>query len=62
MRLRITELRRWLQAIWRRAYGTTPDAMVGKHDGHFRATPEQAELFRPNVLAIMARGETEIVF
>jgi diguanylate cyclase (GGDEF)-like protein/PAS domain S-box-containing protein len=43
-------------------YGTTPDEMVGKHDGHFSATPEQAEFFRQNVLAIMARGETEIVF
>jgi PAS domain S-box-containing protein len=43
-------------------YGTTPEAMVGKHDGDFSATPEQAEFFRQNVLAIMARGETEIVY
>ena len=43
-------------------YGTTPEEMVGKHDGDFSATPEQAEFFRQNVLAIMARGETEIVF
>ncbi len=42
-------------------YGTTPDEMVGKHDGNFSATPEQAEFFRENVLGIMARGETEIV-
>lgn len=43
-------------------YGTTPDAVVGKDDGDFSATPEQAEFFRENVLGIMARGETEIVF
>ncbi|WP_157272078.1 sensor domain-containing protein [Azohydromonas aeria] len=42
-------------------YGTTPAAMVGKHDGHFSATPEQAEFFRQNVLGIMARGRTEVV-
>jgi len=45
-----------------RFYGTTPDAMLGKHDGHFSATPEQAEFFRRNVQAIMARGETEVVY
>ncbi len=43
-------------------YGTTPDDMVGKDDGDFSATPEQAEFFRQNVLNIMARGETEVVF
>ncbi|WP_158219594.1 GGDEF and EAL domain-containing protein [Ideonella sp. A 288] len=43
-------------------YGTTPEAMVGKHDGHFSATPEQAEFFRRNVLDVMARGHTEVVF
>lgn len=43
-------------------YGTTPEAMVGKHDGDFSATPEQAEFFRQNVLGIMERGETEIVY
>jgi len=43
-------------------YGTTPEAMIGKDDGHFSATPEQAAFFRANVLEIMARGETEIVF
>ena len=42
-------------------YGTTPEAMVGKHDGDFSATPEQAEFFRQNVLGIMARMQTEIV-
>ncbi len=43
-------------------YGTTPDEMVGKDDGDFSATPEQAEFFRRNVLDIMARGVTEVVF
>ena len=43
-------------------YGTTPEAMIGKHDGHFSATAEQAEFFRRNVLDIMARGQTEVVF
>jgi PAS domain S-box-containing protein len=43
-------------------YGTTPEAMVGKDDGDFSATPEQAAFFRENVLGIMARGDTEIVF
>ncbi|NUZ06557.1 GGDEF and EAL domain-containing protein [Piscinibacter koreensis] len=43
-------------------YGTTPDDMVGKHDGDYSATPEQAEFFRRNVIEIMARGETVVVF
>ena len=43
-------------------YGTTPAEMVGKHDGHYSATPEQAEFFRRNVVEIMARGRTEVVF
>jgi diguanylate cyclase (GGDEF)-like protein/PAS domain S-box-containing protein len=43
-------------------YGTTPEAMVGKHDGHFSATAEQADQMRANVLEVMARGRTEIVF
>ncbi|WP_169517060.1 sensor domain-containing protein [Azohydromonas australica] len=43
-------------------YGTTPEAMVGKHDGHFSATKEQADQMRASVLAIMAHGRTEIVF
>jgi diguanylate cyclase (GGDEF)-like protein/PAS domain S-box-containing protein len=42
-------------------YGTTPDEMVGKHDGDFGCPAEMAEAFRRNVLAIMARGETEVV-
>lgn len=43
-------------------YGTTPEAMVGKSDIDFGCPPEMAESFRRNVLDIMARGETEIVY
>lgn len=42
-------------------YGTTPDEMVGKHDGDYSATPDQAEFFRRNVLDIMAHGEPVVV-
>jgi len=42
-------------------YGTTPEAMVGKHDSDFGVPEEMANFFRENVLAIMARGETEVV-
>jgi PAS domain S-box-containing protein len=45
-----------------RLYGTTPDAMVGKHDGDFGVPQEIADAFRENVLGIMARGQTEVVF
>ncbi|MBK6853081.1 MAG: PAS domain S-box protein [Burkholderiales bacterium] len=45
-----------------RFYGSTPEAMVGKHDGDFGCPPEMAEAFRQNVQDIMARGETEIVY
>ena len=45
-----------------RLYNTTPEAMVGKHDGDFGVPGELAEFFRANVLGIMARGETEIVY
>ncbi len=43
-------------------YGTTPEAMAGKNDGDFSATPEQTEFYRQNVTGIMARGLTEIVY
>ncbi len=43
-------------------YGTTPDAMVGKHDGDFGVPQEMADFFRASVLGIMALGKTEIVF
>ena len=43
-------------------YNTSPEAMVGKHDGDFGVPKEMADAFRSNVLAIMAKGEAEIVF
>jgi PAS domain S-box-containing protein len=45
-----------------RLYNTTPEAMIGKHDGDFGVPREIADSFRQNVLAIMARGESQIVF
>ncbi len=43
-------------------YGTTPAAMVGKHDGDFGVPPDLASFFRQNVLDIMAKGETQVVY
>ncbi|WP_201209908.1 PAS domain S-box protein [Rhodocyclus purpureus] len=43
-------------------YDTTPEELVGKQDGDFGVPPEIADAFRENVLAIMARGEAEVVF
>lgn len=43
-------------------YNTMPEAMVGKHDGDFGVPTEMADAFRANVMGIMARGETEVVF
>jgi PAS domain S-box-containing protein len=43
-------------------YNTTPEAMVGKHDGDFGVPQAMADAFRENVQGIMARGEAEIVF
>lgn len=45
-----------------RLYGTTPDAMIGKHDDDFGVPKAMADGFRANVKAIMASGRTEIVF
>lgn len=45
-----------------RLYNTTPEAMVGKHDGDFGVPKALADGYRANVLGIMARGETEVVF
>jgi len=45
-----------------RLYNTTPEAMVGKQDGDFGVPQDMADAFRDNVMAIMAKGETEIVF
>jgi diguanylate cyclase (GGDEF)-like protein/PAS domain S-box-containing protein len=44
-----------------RLYNTTPEAMVGKHDGDFGVPQEMADFFRQNVLNIMAKGETQVV-
>ena len=45
-----------------RLYGTTPEAMVGKHDDDFGVPKHIADGFRANVKAIMASGQTEIVY
>ena len=45
-----------------RLYGTTPETMVGKHDDDFGVPKDVADGFRENVLGIMARGQTEVVF
>ena len=45
-----------------RLYNTTPEQMVGKHDDDFGVPKPLADAFRANVLGIMARGETEVVF
>lgn len=42
-------------------YGTTPQAVVGKSDGDFSATPEQDAFFRENVKSIMRSGITQVV-
>ena len=43
-------------------YNTTPEAMIGKHDGDFGVPKEMADTFRKNVQDIMARGVAEVVF
>lgn len=43
-------------------YNTTPEAMIGKDDRDFGVPAELADFFKTNVLTIMQRGETEIVF
>jgi diguanylate cyclase (GGDEF)-like protein/PAS domain S-box-containing protein len=45
-----------------RLYGTTPEAMIGKHDGDFGVPQELANFFRQNVLDIMDKGETQVVY
>lgn len=44
-----------------RLYGTTPEAMLGKHDGDFGVPPVLADFFRQNVRDIMAKGDTQVV-
>ncbi len=43
-------------------YNSSPEAMVGKHDGHFGVPEALADAMRHNVLAIMASGVASIVF
>lgn len=43
-------------------YNTTPEAMVGKHDGDFGVPKHLADFFRQNAQAIMAKAEAEIVY
>ena len=43
-------------------YNTTPEAMLGKDDGDFGVPQEMTELFRKNVISIMDKGQTEIVY
>ena len=43
-------------------YNTTPEAMVGKHDGDFGVPQDLADAMRKGTLAIMARGVADIVF
>jgi diguanylate cyclase (GGDEF)-like protein/PAS domain S-box-containing protein len=43
-------------------YNIKPEEVAGKQDDDFGVPKEMAEFFRQNVLSIMAKGETEIVF
>lgn len=43
-------------------YNTSPEKMVGRHDGDFGVPAPIADEFRKSVLGIMAHGEAEIVF
>ncbi|MBL3528604.1 MAG: PAS domain S-box protein [gamma proteobacterium endosymbiont of Lamellibrachia anaximandri] len=43
-------------------YNTTPEQMIGKHDGDFGVPKEMADFFRENVLSIMASGISETVY
>ncbi|MGB1027141.1 MAG: PAS domain S-box protein, partial [Rhodospirillaceae bacterium] len=45
-----------------RLYGTTPDEMVGKHDDDYGVPKPLSDHFRESALAVMAKGETEIVY
>ncbi len=43
-------------------YGTTPDEMVGRDDGHWNPNAEQVAFYRRNVQEVMRRGQTEVVY
>jgi PAS domain S-box-containing protein len=43
------------------AYGSTPEALVGKSDSDFSATPEEATHFREDDLAILRDGRPRVI-
>jgi diguanylate cyclase (GGDEF)-like protein/PAS domain S-box-containing protein len=43
-------------------YGTTPEALIGKHEGDFGVPQALADALRKNVLDIMDKGEPQVVF
>lgn len=43
-------------------YNTTPDAMTGKDDGDFGIPKAMNDAFRENILGIIEKGETEVVY
>ena len=43
-------------------YKTTPEEMIGKHDGDFGVPKKLSDFFRKNVLEIMEKGETSVVY
>lgn len=43
-------------------YDTTPEEMIGKDDADFGVPKELSDFMRDNVLEIMQKGETEIVY
>jgi len=42
-------------------YGTTPDELVGRDDGHFNPNREQVEFYLENVRSVMRGGTTQFV-
>jgi diguanylate cyclase (GGDEF)-like protein/PAS domain S-box-containing protein len=42
-------------------YGTTPEGLVGKDDGHFNPNREQVDFYLENVRSVMRSGQTQIV-
>lgn len=42
-------------------YGTTPDQLVGKDDGHFNPNRDQVDFYLENVRSVMSSGRTQVV-
>ena len=42
-------------------YNTTPEAMLGKHEGDFGVPADQAEHLRQSALAVLSTGQTQVV-